>query len=359
MKKTLIALAVLAASTASMAQVTLYGVADVAVGAVNNVPSIKSDWNMKANDAWGQNDTNSRWGIKVVEDLGGGMKATAQFEQNINYETGATGVADARYAYLALDTGVGRFKAGRTLSPSFFGVATWELTGAANFSAVANQFGFAGAGSRNSREFSYTMAMSGFGVSLGYVTELDGIDNTTDFYKALAASQAASGNAATAAGLIAAGKAAAAGSKFDMNATYAAGPLAVGLSYWKNDKVAAGESTDGNYALGASYNFGSFIVAGSFQDPAGTSQGWTLGGSVPMGPWKFTVDVAQDTGFDDTDYLLYAGYSLSKRTTAYANYRRDGKSNKNGVKTPLDPSLVGMKNVVDADIYGIGIRHNF
>jgi len=321
MKKTLIALAVLAASTASMAQVTLYGVADVALGAIGNVPGVKSDANMKTNDL--QNDGNSRWGIKVVEDLGGGMKATAHFEQNIDYSTGATGTADARYAYLALDTGIGRFKAGRTLSPSFFGVATWELTGAANFSAVANQFGFAGGPSRNSREFSYTFAANGFGASLGYVTELDGIENG---------------------GL---------GSKFDMNATYAAGPLAIGLSYFKNDKVAAGQSTDGNYALGASYNFGSFIVAGSFQDPAGASQGWTLGGSVPMGPWKFTVDVAQDTGSDDTDYLLYAGYSLSKRTTAYFDYRRDGKSGK------IASGATALKSAVDADIYGIGVRMNF
>jgi predicted porin len=320
MKKTLIALAVLAASGASMAQVTLYGVADVALGAVGNVPGVKSDGNMKTNDL--QNDGNSRWGIKVVEDLGGGMKATAQFEQNIDYSTGATGTADSRYAYLALDGAFGRIKAGRTLTPSFFGVAAWELTGAANFTAVGNQFGFAGAGSRNSREFSYTTPnLGGFSATLGYVTDVDGQENG---------------------GL---------GSKFDMNAIYAGGPLSVGLSYNKPDKVAPGASTDGNVSLGANYNFGSFILAGSYQDAAGPSQGWTLGGSIPVGQWKFTVDVAQDTGFDDTDYLLYAGYSLSKRTTMYANYRRDGKSGK---------SVNGMvKSAVDADIYGIGIRMNF
>ncbi|MEN9437881.1 MAG: hypothetical protein RIR09_2536, partial [Pseudomonadota bacterium] len=287
MKKTLIALAVLAASSASMAQVTLYGVADVALGAVSGPAGSKSDLNLQTNNPI--NDGNSRWGIKVVEDLGGGLKATAQFEQNIDYSTGAINVnngaigntanpgttdVQSRYAYLALDGGFGRIKAGRTLTPTFFGVAAWELTGAANFSVVAGQFAFAGAGPRNSRELSYTTpSMGGFSATLGYVTELDGIENG---------------------GL---------GSKIDANAIYAAGPLAVGLSYWKNDKVAAGASTDGNYALGANYNFGSFIVAGSFQDPAGASQGWTLGGSVPMGPWKFTVDVAQDTGSDDTNYL--------------------------------------------------------
>ncbi|MFO1264121.1 MAG: porin [Rhodoferax sp.] len=340
MKKSLIALAVLAASGASMAQVTLYGVVDVAVGSVSGPAGSKSDWNMQSNQAL--NDGNSRWGFKVVEDLGNGLKFTGQFEQNIDYSTGEinknngsvgnigyAGTTDvqSRYAYGQLSGNFGAIKYGRTLSPSFFGVATWELTGAANFSAVANQFGFAGGGSRNSREFSYTTPnMGGFSATLGYVFELDGIENG---------------------GL---------GSKVDANAIYAAGPLSVGLSYWKNDKVAAGASTDGNYALGASYNFGSFILAGSFQDAAGDSQGWSLGARVPVGAWAFTVDVAQDTGFDDTDYLLYAGYSLSKRTTVYFDYRRDGKS---GKTAKLASGAMGVKTGVDTDYYGLGIRHNF
>jgi predicted porin len=339
MKKTLIALAALAVSGASMAQVTLYGVVDVAIGSANysGAPSSVTGTQMVGNGSAvtnSVNDGNSRWGFKVVEDLGGGMKFTGQFEQNINYEDGSTVTANSRYAYGQLSGNFGALKYGRTLSPSFFGVAAWELTGAANFSAVANQFGFAGAGSRNSSEMSYTTpSMGGFTATLGYVTEQDGI---------------AQGYG---------------GSKVDANAIYAAGPLSVGLSYWKLDKPAVAlnnvnASTDGNYALGASYNFGSFILAGSFQDPAGSSQGWTLGGSVPVGAWKFTADVAQDTGFDKTDYLLYAGYSLSKRTTVYFDYRRDGKSGKTGT---LADGTIGFKRTlnVDVDAYGLGIRHNF
>jgi predicted porin len=310
MKKTLIALAVLAASSASMAQVTLYGVADLSLSATNQT-GVRSDASMSGNGLL--NDGNSRWGIKTVEDLGGGLKLTAQFEQNINYENGSTVTADSRYAYMALDGSFGRIKAGRTLTPSFFGVAAWELTGAANFTAVGNQFAFAGAGSRNSSEFSYTTPnFGGLTATLGYVTELD---------------------------LGAAGSP----SKTDANIIYAAGPLAVGFSYNKVSNV-----SDGNYSLGASYNFGSFILAGSYQDPAGQQQGWTLGASLPVGAWKFTVDVAQDTGFDDTNYLLYAGYSLSKRTTVYGAYHNDGKSG-NAVK----------KTAVQSETYGVGIRHNF
>lgn len=336
MKKTLIALAVLAASTASMAQVTLYGVADLSLSASNRA-GLRSDASMSGNNgpsghncATGQscsnlggiNDGNSRWGIRAVEDLGGGMKLTAQFEQNISYEDGSTGTANGRYAYMALDGGFGRIKAGRTLTPSFFGVATWELTGTANFSAVANQFSFAGAGSRNSSEFSYTTPKLGgaFNATLGYVTELD---------LAVAPKQDVS--------------------KVDANLIYAAGPLAAALSYNK-----ASNASDGNYAVGVNYNFGAFSVAASYQDAAGQSQGFSLGASLPMGPWKFVADVAQDTGHDDTNYVLYAGYSLSKRTTVYGVFYSDGKSGKT-----LDGSATARKTDIAAETYGVGIRHNF
>jgi predicted porin len=341
-------LAVLAASSASMAQVTLYGVADLSLSATSK-DGVRSEASMSGNNGptnhncaasqsctnlGGINDGNSRWGIKVVEDLGGGMKATAQFEQNINYENGATDVASGRYAYLALDGGFGRIKAGRTLTPSFFGVAAWELTGAANFSAVANQFAFAGAGSRNNSEFSYsTPNMGGFSATLGYVTELDGAPQAVGAVNAAGTAfvPAVTGLTGTA-------------SKVDANVIYAAGPLAAALSYNKMSSA-----SDANYSLGVNYNFGSFIVAGSFQDAAGPSQGWSLGASLPMGPWKFTVDVAQDTGYDDTNWLAYAGYSLSKRTTVYAAYYADGKSD----------NATNKKTLVKADTYGVGVRHNF
>jgi len=333
MKKTLIALAVLAASGASMAQVTLYGVVDLAYGisqtGSNSIAGACGNTCMQGNSIF--NDGNSRWGIKEVEDLGGGMKFTAQFEQNINYLGGAIGNVNGRYAYGALSGNFGELRFGRTLSPTFFGVAAWELTGAANFSAVANQFGFAGAGPRNDAQTSYTTPnMGGFTATLGYVFEQNDAIN------------------------IAAG--APSSAKYDMNAVYAQGPLSVGFSAWKLDRVATGASTDTNYSLGANYNFGSFSLAGSYQDPAGASQGYSLGARVPVGAWAFTVDVAQDTGYSQTNWLAYAGYSLSKRTTLYANYQRFGKV---GDLTKPARSWTANNSGIDIDNYGVGIRHNF
>lgn len=300
MKKSLIALAALAAVTAASAQssVTLYGVVDLSLA---KLPDVSAQ--MSGNGL--MNNGSSRLGVRGVEDLGGGLKVAFNLEQGINAETGATDATTfQRAANMSLMGNFGTFKMGRTLTPSFFGIAAWELTGTANYSVVGNQFGFAGAGPRNSSEFSYkTPDMGGFSAQLGYVTEPDN-----------------GGHAKT-----------------DLNAIYANGPLAVGLSY---NKV-SGSSSNG--ALGAKYNFGAFEVAGSFQDPAGDARGFTLGAGATFGPVHLVLDVARDTHFKDTDVLLEAKYSLSKRTFAYGAVYRDG----NGKKPDTTTS------------YGVGLRHNF
>ena len=82
MKKSLIALAVLAASGAAMAQssVTLFGVVDEAVSYTNG----KTNWNGINS---GGNAT-SRIGFRGVEDLGGGLKAGFVLEQGFYVDQG-------------------------------------------------------------------------------------------------------------------------------------------------------------------------------------------------------------------------------------------------------------------------------
>lgn len=304
MKKSLIALAVLAASGVAMAQssVTLYGVADLGL--------VKSDGvSAQMSGSGVMNNGTSRLGVRGVEDLGGGLKASFNFEHGLNMENGAGNLSGgqmwSRAAWMALSGGFGRFQMGRTLTPSFFGIAAWELTGTANYSAVGNQFGFAGVGPRDNSVFQYTTpTMGGFSGTLGYIMKPDN-----------------GGNA-----------------KYDLNAIYAQGPLAAALSYNKTN------TQKGNFALGAAYDFGGFKLAGSWQDPAGVAKGFTIGGSVPVGAFNLTLDIARDTGFKDTDLLLEAKYALSKRTFAYAAYYKDG-----------DKKLVtGAKSH-----FGLGLRHNF
>lgn len=302
MKKSLIALAVMAAAGVASAQssVTMYGVMDLGFF---DTSAAGVKMSMTSNGA--MNNGSSRLGVRGVEDLGGGLKVSFQFEQGINAETGATDAATyQRAATMGISGGFGTVNMGRRLTPSFFGVAAWELTGTANYSVVAGRFGFGGGGpSRNNSEISYTTPkMGGFSATLGMITKTD------------------NGGA----------------SKTDANIIYSGGPLTVGFSY---NKV---QNTSANNSLGVKYNFGMFTIAGSLQDPGGAARGFTLGGQANLGPVSLVLDIARESKVaKTTDYLLEVKYPLSKRTFAYGAYLRNGAQ---GAKVSN---------------YGFGIRHNF
>ena len=79
MKKTLIALAVLAASGAAFAQssVSLYGIADIALTKAKGTSAQLTSGGVST----------SRLGFKGTEDLGGGLKAIFLFEEGIDLTT--------------------------------------------------------------------------------------------------------------------------------------------------------------------------------------------------------------------------------------------------------------------------------
>ena len=91
MKKSLIALAVLAASGAAMAQssVTVYGRLDASVGSAKvGAPGAALRGNTQM---FNSNMTSSRIGFRGTEDLGGGLKAIFALESNIQVDApGAT-----------------------------------------------------------------------------------------------------------------------------------------------------------------------------------------------------------------------------------------------------------------------------
>ncbi len=321
MKKSLIALAVLGLSGAAMAQssVTLYGVADAGIGRIKSPASAGAlaagnnmDRSGKTEFISGSlmNNGDSRLGVRGVEDLGGGLKAGFNFEsgldldngQSNNYNAPASGAFWGRAANLWLGGNWGTFKMGRTLTPSFYGVAAWELTGAANYTVVGNTYGWAGAGTRNSSQFSYkTPNLGGFSAELGYILKAD------------------NNNAA----------------KWDVNAIYANGPIAAGLAA---NKVKGGKT---NWSLGGKYNLGNFALAAGYHDAKSRSRrGFNLGGTATFGAAAVTLDVTRDTRNVTKKYtnaLVEAKYALSKRTFVYGAYLRlDGDNN-----------------------YGIGVRHNF
>lgn len=307
MKKSLLALAVLAASGVAMAQssVTLYGVADASLTKITDKSAMLS-----TNDR--MNNGNSRFGMRGVEDLGGGLKASFNFEAAVNMGTGATdSTTFQRGAYVALDGSFGQIYAGRRLSPMFYSIANYELTGTANYSAEANMFGF-GAGSRNNSFIAYTTpSISGFKATVG--TTLKG--NQT-------------GNN---------------GANTEFTATYNQGPIAIGMGYETQAYVVGASKKYGH--IGGAYNFGNFTLAASLQDPSGAKKGFTIGGSMMFGATSLALDFARDTGSakKSTDYVLELKQPLSKRTFAYGAVHHFGETAAAKASTGL----------------GVGVRHNF
>ena len=302
MKKSLIALAVLGASGFAMAQssVTLYGVADGGIGkTAGQKVGMQSSGTV--------NNGNSRLGVKGVEDLGGGLKAGFNFETGLSLKDGATAASGpgfwSRNANMYLGGGWGTFLMGRTLNPSFYGQAAWELTGMANYSVVANTYGWGEGvqGLRNSNQFTYsTPNFGGISGTLGYIFKGDN-----------------GGNA-----------------KWDLNAVYANGPLAAALTINKTSGLKTG------WSLGGKYNFGQFIVAASYIDSQSVRRGISIGGTANFGAASVTLDLTRDTKHPVKKYtnaLLEGKYSLSKRTFVYADYLRLDSGNN----------------------YGVGVRHNF
>lgn len=111
MKKTLLALAALAATSAAFAQssVTLYGVVDV------SVERVKGDH--QVNRVSSSNLASSRLGFKGTEDIGGGLKANFALESAVTADTGANGGGTARFfdraAWAGLSGGAGEIRLGR------------------------------------------------------------------------------------------------------------------------------------------------------------------------------------------------------------------------------------------------------
>lgn len=111
MKKTLLALAALAATSAAFAQssVTLYGVVDV------SVERVKGDH--QVNRVSSSNLAGSRLGFKGTEDIGGGLKANFALETAVTVDTGANGGGTTRFfdraAWVGLAGGAGEIRLGR------------------------------------------------------------------------------------------------------------------------------------------------------------------------------------------------------------------------------------------------------
>jgi GBP family porin len=347
MKKSMLALAVLGAfagTAAAQTSVTLYGLADVNV--VYSEPGDNTeggdDGRFLVRDGGAQGKGGSRWGLRISEDLGSGLRAYANLESGFNIDSGSAADPNRevfnRQAYVALGSKtLGDLRIGRqdTISRTLAAYFDPSDKGQIKIDDVALYEVF---GSRVDNDVTYlSPSFGGFQLQAS-VAAGEGSPNAR--YQGLAG-------------------------------TFRSGPIALAIGYEEFDHD---DTYNKAFSVGGNYNFGFAKIFAGYQkvkDPgarngtvfqvneSGTAEDvedrdfWTVGASVPLGQITILANYSQakhdfeDGG--DAD-LKKAGiaveYALSKRTLVYSAYTYRGGD----ISDRLD---------IQQEFTILGLRHSF
>lgn len=336
MKKSLVALAVLAASGASFAQssVTLYGLADIWFG---NVTTETAGVSLSQTKLDSSGVSGSRWGLKGSEDLGGGLSANFLLEQGFSLDTGAgtAGQAFSRQSYVGFSGGFGEIKLGKVWTAyddvSGASDAMFDSGALAPMNIVFKSTGYQG--NPGNTGYYATPAMGGFAAAVSVTTG----------EKVPAAAQITS-----------------------FNLTYGAGPLGVQFGYQvediQNNLPAIPEDQKfmrlgGTYDLGmavAKLTYGKVENLGNVTGASTTE--WQVGADFPVSS-VLTVSASYAKSDDSQPAAVFAqsrkgfgvaaAYTLSKRTFLYAGYTNNTFSQ----AAPVSDTKVSA--------YAMGVQHKF
>ncbi len=351
MKKSLVALAVMAVSGIASAQstVTLYGLVDAWVGTVKDNNLSQSGVNVPHPfSGSGGGLQTSRFGLKGTEDLGGGLKANFVLEAGFDPSTGAannytnpyTGATSTavfgRQSWLGVSGGFGELKLGKMWTP----YDMVKGSGAAGFDSLL----FA----PSTSVWASNSYQDRPGNSIYYETP-----NIGGFSAAAMYSFGENKTAAVGAGKI-----------VSMNVAYANGPVGASLAY-QTEKANAAANTIKYTQLNGSYDFGVVKLLGAYGNVKnGTtpitavaadktteyqigldfpvSTALTLSGGYARSKSKLPAGAAD---LKRTGYGFAALYALSKRSNLYA-----------GLQTAKE---TGAPTERKTTTYGVGIRHTF
>jgi len=390
MKKSLIALAVMAAAGAASAQssVTLFGIVDATIshysasGGQSNTILTNSGYN------------SSRLGFRGTEDLGGGMAASFWLEAGLNNDNGSNGTTNTnntaaggsggggltfgRRATVSLSGGWGEVRLGRDYVPTF-----WNTT-------LFDPFGTNGVGTTLIQKAKTTSLAQPFGAVPVFGNAFDRVgagDNT-----AVRASNMIGyflpANLGGIYGQV--------GYAFDENPTgkagryiggrlgYGSGPFNVAIAYGRAEgsdsanvatSLAAPDVRDWN--IGGQWDFGMAKLLAQYDRtkyqvnglPDATLKGWLIGTLVPVGAGEIRASYSReklDTSANDPRASQWAvGYvhNLSKRTALYATYahisNRDGATVPVSASLPQSTAIDGVRVNGSSSGFDLGIRHSF
>ncbi|WP_295855997.1 porin [uncultured Xylophilus sp.] len=252
--KTVLATGVLGLSAAAPAfaqsSVQIYGIVDAAVRHTNNEGSAGSNRGT-VTQLMGGGMSQSRWGINVTEDMGGGLKALANLENRFGADTGLPTTPYFQQSWVGLQSAsFGRITLGRQYNVLFDLVTSTYASYPYSpyFDAYKPEIGFA-LGARADNMAKYLIEVGPFRGAL----------------QASAAERSPTGGM-TRGGYL----------------RYAQGPIAAGVGYQ-------------NYQFGSGRKI----------------EAWTLGGSYRVGPWYFNTGYGQnkvDAGLTATDRAVLSAF---------------------------------------------------
>ena len=384
MKKSLIALAVMAAAGAASAQssVTLFGIVDATIAHGSNSGAGDASKTQLTNSGY----NSSRIGFRGTEDLGGGMNASFWLEGSLGNDDGTAGqripvgnqaainapndgagLVFNRRSTVSLAGNWGEVRLGRDYTPTFWNLTIFDpfgtngvgttmtlngpSTGLASPAAAGT---FVPNGSRNvivraSNDIGYFLPanLGGFygqvnywfgeNVHNGAATEKDG-------------------------------------EGYGLRLGWGSGPFNLAAAWAKTKYGITAPATGGDYTtwnLGGQWDFGMAKLMAQFsEDKKGSTttlkgNGWLIGTLIPVGAGEIRASYSSykidfGPGTDPKTDQLALGYvhNLSKRTALYATVAR--ANNKDGASMTLNGSTVAAGAVnFHATGYDLGIRHSF
>lgn len=335
----------LAAGNAAAGTMQLFGVVDASIEYAKGSDSV-----VRMRE--GQQAA-SRWGIRGIEDLGGGLKANFLVESGFNIDTGTEFFGNnrlfGRQAYLGLSGSWGEFRLGRQYTPSFYALLRLDpflLNGAVSpfnlLSATASQgTGHVAYGARFDNAVQYfSPKWGGFG------------------FGAAVAPGEVPGSARS-------------GLNFGMNATWEAGNAYAFYSYqgmYSGANLQVEPTLTSNHFVGGSYRFkpveiGLLFSAASSERPETQSArhyGVTFSWAVTQrDTFKAAALKRQILGGGQRPLALTLGWDhdLSKRTTAYV--RAVLVHNSAGGSVSNNSIVIDPGSGDDAKSVSVGLRHRF
>jgi len=348
MQKKLIALAVasiLAAPLAAQAGVEVYGQARMSLDfSSNNDPVATNE-----DSALAVSSNKSRLGFKGDEDLGGGLKALWQFEQQVDFDTSTWG-ATKRDAFVGLGGDFGTVLAGRINTP--YKNATKDMDIFTNtrgdYNAIMGVVNSANPTFNNRFDNSIqykTPDMGGFKGALAY-----SVNRSSDNLPMTTAASETDG--------------------FSLSGSYMQGPLFLTAAYESLNSatpVVGGFDDAAAWKIGGSFTLGGMTTLGAIWESADLGgpnadrdaiylnlahkmDAITLKAAFTMAD---EVGSVADTGA--TQFALGASYALSKTTEAYALYTMVGNDSAAAYRVEQVGGVVGE----DVSSFSVGINHTF